>query len=415
MTIKCAIYTRKSSEEGLEQNFNSLDAQRISGESYIMSQAHEGWEIIEKHYDDGGYSGGNMDRPALKELLNDIESGLINCVVVYKIDRLSRSLLDFAKIVELFDKYKVSFVAVTQSFNTSNSMGRLMLNVLLSFAQYERELSGERVRDKIATSKKLGYWLGGYTPFGYDCVDKSLKINNVEAEIISYIFEKFLELKSITATLQDLKRAGIGTRSGNGYSKKTLRQLLENPIYKGYVSHKGTHYKGLHKGIIDESFFDEVQNIFSKNFDSEKTYEDSNALLKNIIKCGVCGCVMTPTHCYKNNNKYRYYTCSNHLRKKECTSENKNVPAGEVEEYVSKSICKILEDPIIVSQTLNKLDGTDLNESLKDMKGLWENLHFNERKKIVNMLITNVIVDNNGLNIYLNKECIGSFVNELTS
>lgn len=193
MTVRCAIYTRKSTDEGLEQAFNSLDNQRLAGESYVMSQTHEGWEIIEKHYDDGGYSGGNMDRPAFQGLLQDIEAGLVNCVVVYKIDRLTRSLLDFAKIVEIFDKHNVSFVAVTQSFNTSNSTGRLMLNVLLSFAQYEREISAERVRDKIAASKKLGYWMGGYAPLGYDAKDRSLIINPKESENVRYIYDKFLE------------------------------------------------------------------------------------------------------------------------------------------------------------------------------------------------------------------------------
>jgi DNA invertase Pin-like site-specific DNA recombinase len=230
--MKCAIYTRKSTDEGLEQAFNSLDNQRLAGESYVMSQAHEGWEFSIKRYDDGGFSGGNMDRPGLQELFRDIEAGLVNCVVVYKIDRLTRSLLDFSKIVEIFDKHSVSFVAVTQSFNTSNSMGRLMLNVLLSFAQYERELTGERIRDKIAASKKLGYWLGGTVPLGYDAKDRGLVINELEAKSITYIFEKFAELKSITQLLLDLKTQKITTKSGRSFNKKTLRQILSNPFTK---------------------------------------------------------------------------------------------------------------------------------------------------------------------------------------
>lgn len=411
MTMKCAVYTRKSSEEGLEQAFNSLDAQRISGESYIASQAHEGWEVIDKLYDDGGYSGGNTDRPALKELLNDIEAGLVNCVVVYKIDRLSRSLLDFLKMMELFEKYNVSFVSVTQSFNTSNSMGRLMLNVLLSFAQYERELTGERIRDKVAASKKKGYWMGGYSPLGYDAKNRSLVINKKEAEAVKDLFNKFVELKSITKLLEYAKNNNIKTKFGKNFSKKTLRHVLTNPIYKGYINHKTEVYKGLHKGIIEEDFFDGVQKIFKKDSGNAKQPEDSNALLKNIIKCGICDCAMTPTRCNKHKRQYRYYTCSNHLRKKDCTSANKNVPAGEVEEYVNKSVCKLLEDPAIVSMTMKNLQNTDLHESLKDMKGLWETLHFNERKKIVDMLITNVIVDNEGLSICLNKDGIGQFIN----
>jgi DNA invertase Pin-like site-specific DNA recombinase len=418
MTIRCAIYTRKSSEEGLEQQFNSLDNQRLAGENYILSQASEGWEIVEKRYDDGGYSGGNVDRPGLQELLRDIEAGLINCVVVYKIDRLTRSLLDFAKIVELFDKHGVSFVAVTQSFNTSNSMGRLMLHVLLSFAQYERELTGERIRDKIAASKKLGYWLGGYTPFGYDCIDKGLKINESEAKTVRYIFDKFLELKSITATLEDLKQTGVGTRAGCSYSKKTLRQFLENPIYKGFVRHKGTEYQGLHEAIIPEKTFKAVQDIFQKST-ADRPYNRSNAILQDIIRCGCCDCAMTPTNCNKNNKKYRYYTCSNHLRKKNCASENKNVPAGEVEEFVTKAVRKLLTNPAITALTVHRLAAEEISldaaqQALKDIDKVWETLHFQEQQKITKLLIDTVAVDNSGVKILLNHDGAHELIREVT-
>jgi DNA invertase Pin-like site-specific DNA recombinase len=416
--MRCAIYTRKSSEEGLEQQFNSLDNQRLAGENYIMSQASEGWEVAAKRYDDGGYSGGNMDRPGLQELFRDIEASLINCVVVYKIDRLTRSLLDFAKIVELFDKHNVSFVAVTQSFNTSNSMGRLMLHVLLSFAQYERELTGERIRDKIAASKKLGYWLGGYTPFGYDCVDKGLKINESEAKTVRYIFDKFIELKSITATLEDLKRAGIGTRAGNSYSKKTLRQFLENPIYKGFVRHKDAEYQGLHEAIIPAKVFEKVQEIFMKST-TDRPCNRNNAMLQDIIRCGCCDCAMTPTYCYKNSRKYRYYTCSNHLRKKSCTSGNKNIPAGEVEEFVTKAVRKLLTNPAITALTVHRLaaDGIALDaaqQALKDIDKVWEALHFQEQRKITKLLIETVAVDNSGIKILLNHEGIHELIKEIT-
>jgi DNA invertase Pin-like site-specific DNA recombinase len=419
MTIRCAIYTRKSTEEGLEQQFNSLDNQRLSGENYVLSQASKGWETIEKHYDDGGYSGGNMDRPGLQELFCDIKAGLINCVVVYKIDRLSRSLLDFAKIVELFDKHGVSFVAVTQSFDTSNSMGRLMLNILLSFAQYERELTGERIRDKIAASKKLGYWMGGYSPLGYVAKDRALKINESEAKTVRYIFSKFLELKSITATLNNLKQTGIGTRAGNSYSKKTLRQFLGNPIYKGFVSHKGTQYKGLHEAITDEETFEEIQEIFIKSSE-EKPYGKSNVLLKDIIRCGCCDCVMTPTHCNKRDRKYRYYTCSNHLRKKSCHSGNKNVPAGEVEEFVAKAVRKLLTNPAITALMIHRLaaDGIALDvaqQALKNIDKVWETLHFQEQRKITKLLIDTVAVDNSGIKILLNHEGSHKLIKEVTA
>jgi DNA invertase Pin-like site-specific DNA recombinase len=415
----CAIYTRKSTEEGLEQAFNSLDNQRLAGESYVMSQAHEGWEFSAKRYDDGGYSGGNMDRPGLQELFRDIKKGLINCVVVYKIDRLTRSLLDFSKIVEIFDKYNVSFVAVTQSFNTSNSMGRLMLNVLLSFAQYERELSGERVRDKIASSKKLGYWMGGTVPLGYDVKDRGLVINDEESKRITYIFEKFTELKSITQLLLDLKTQGITTKSGKNFNKKTLRQILTNPIYKGFVSHNGTHYKGRHDEIISEKLFDKIQLIFQK-IPGETPRNPSNTLLQDIIRCGVCDCAMTPTHCSRHGRKYRYYTCSNHLRKKNCASENKNIPAGDVEEFVTKAVRKLLANPAITALTIHKLiaDGIALEtaqQALKNIDKIWETLHFNEQRKIVKLLLNAVVVDNSGIKILLNSEGAHELIKEVTA
>lgn len=417
MTIRCAIYTRKSHEEGLEQSFNSLDAQRISGESYIASQAHEGWEIVQKHYDDGGYSGSNMDRPGLQELFHDIELGLVDCVVVYKIDRLTRSLLDFSKIVEVFDRHNVSFVAVTQSFNTSNSMGRLMLNVLLSFAQYERELTGERIRDKIAASKKLGYWMGGIVPLGYDAQNRELIINEQEAESIKYIFQKFSELKSITELLIDLKGKNITTKSGKSFSKKTLRQILENPIYKGYITHKGETYKGLHKAIIDQHSFGKVQNIFSK-LPAIKEYKQNSTLLKDIIRCGVCDCTMTPTHCNKHKRKYRYYTCSNHLRKKSCISLNKTLPAGDVEEFIIKTVRKLLTTPAITVLTVHKLAAAGIpidtaQQALKDIYKLWDTLHFNEQQKIIKLLIKNVVVDNNGIKILLHPEGPNKLLKEI--
>ncbi|WP_339045268.1 recombinase family protein [Candidatus Mesenet endosymbiont of Agriotes lineatus] len=237
--IKCAIYTRKSCEEGLEQAFNSLDAQRLAGESYIQSQQHEGWILVDKKYDDGGYSGGTLERPALQELFKDIENSKIDCVVVYKIDRLSRSLLDFAKIVDLFDKHKVTFVSVTQSFNTANSMGRLMLNIVLSFAQYERELTGERIRDKFAASKQKGIWMGGKAPIGYDVEDRKLVVNKEETEVVRYIFNRFIGLKSAAAVARELNNQGYKTKAEKPFKIATVRGILTNTTYIGYITHKG--------------------------------------------------------------------------------------------------------------------------------------------------------------------------------
>ena len=255
--LRCAIYTRKSSEEGLDQDFNSLHAQREACEAYIASQKHEGWRLVKTHYDDGGFSGGNMERPALKQLLKEIESGSVNIVIVYKVDRLTRSLTDFSKIIELFDKHGVSFVSVTQQFNTTSSMGRLTLNVLLSFAQFEREVTGERIRDKIAASKQKGMWMGGFVPLGYDIKDRKLLINAKEAKTVQYIYCRYLELGCVRLLKEDLDRNGIyskvrGQKGGCSFSRGTLYRILSNAIYIGQINHKGTCHPGQHKAIIDQ-------------------------------------------------------------------------------------------------------------------------------------------------------------------
>lgn len=277
-TLRCAIYTRKSSEEGLDQDFNSLDAQRAASEAYVMSQASEGWTLFPKHYDDGGYSGGTLERPGLQSLLQDIATGLIDVVVVYKIDRLTRSLTDFSKIVEIFEKADCSFVSVTQAFNTTNSMGRLMLNVLLSFAQFEREVTGERIRDKIAASKKRGMWMGGLPPLGYDRPKKEsrkLEVNEAEAAIVQRIFIRYLELGSVHALQRDLEAKGIlskahvtrkGKKTGGlPFSRGALFHLLRNRIYLGQIVHKEHAYEGQHDAIIDPDLFERVQRRLASN------------------------------------------------------------------------------------------------------------------------------------------------------
>src|SRR5215217_543986 len=267
--LRCAIYTRKSTEYGLEQEFNSLDAQREAAEAYIKSQAHEGWRALPAHYDDGGFSGGSMDRPALQSLLADIRARLIDVVVVYKVDRLTRSLTDFAKLVELFDEHGVSFVSVTQAFNTTTSMGRLTLNVLLSFAQFEREVTGERIRDKIAASKKKGIWMGGVVPLGYRVEDRALHIFEDHAILIRTIFSRSLALGSVGALKASLDAAGLhvperidgaGRRcGGKPFSRGHLYKILANPIYIGRLSHKGKTYDGQHPAIVEQATWDGAQ------------------------------------------------------------------------------------------------------------------------------------------------------------
>src|SRR5690348_13430915 len=272
---RCAIYTRKSSEEGLEQEFNSLAAQREACEAYIRSQQHEGWVLARPRYDDGGFSGGNLQRPALQRLLADIRTGRIDIIIVYMVDRLTRSLADFGRLVETFDAQTVSFVSVTQQFNTTNSMGRLTLNVLLSFAQFEREVTGERIRDKIAASKRKGMWMGGNLPLGYDLMDRQLVINEGEAETVRYIFQRYLELGTVSALQAELRRQGIVSkawvsgsgrrRGGLGYSRGALYYLLRNSLYVGRIAHRGATYGGQHPAIVPKEQWDEVQAVLTRN------------------------------------------------------------------------------------------------------------------------------------------------------
>jgi site-specific DNA recombinase len=323
-TVRCAIYTRKSTEHGLELEFNSLDAQRDACEAYIKSQASQGWRALPQHYDDPAYSGGNLDRPALQQLLKDIDAGRIDVIVVYKIDRLTRSLADFAKLVEAFDAKSISFVAVTQQFNTTTSMGRLTLNILLSFAQFERELSSERVRDKIAASRRKGKWTGGSVPLGYDAKDKKLIINKDEAETVRYIFKRYLEVKSFAKLVEDLDRKGIVTKRRNTKVKKfnggipftygPLAHFLKNRLYVGETRHKEKWFSGEHAGIVDKTTFDRVQQLLASNAAGRRaTRSASGALLQGKIYDDR-GNRMSPSYSTKNGIRYRFYVSSALLR-----------------------------------------------------------------------------------------------------
>ena len=298
--IRCAIYTRKSTEEGLDMEFNSLDAQREAGESYINAQRHEGWTLVPEYYDDGGFSGGSMDRPALKKLIRDIENGLIDVVVVYKVDRLSRALSDFAKLIDLFDKHSVSFVSVTQQFNTTTSMGRLTLNILLSFAQFEREVIGERIRDKISATKRKGIWIGGIKPLGDDTKEKKIVIDEKEAHLVRLIFERFVILKSMTLLAKELRDQGYRTKSwvskngkqrgGRPITKGFLYKALYNRTYLGEINHKGNTYPGQHQPIIDFALWERVHSTLkeSPRKRAVRTRGLSTALLQGLAVCGGC-------------------------------------------------------------------------------------------------------------------------------
>ena len=320
--IRCAIYTRKSTEEGLEQSFNSLDAQREACAAYIVSQRNEGWELVPEYYDDGGFSGGTLDRPGLKQLLAHIANGKVDVIVVYKVDRLTRSLADFAKIVDVLDDAKASFVSVTQSFNTTTSMGRLTLNVLLSFAQFEREVTGERIRDKIAASKAKGMWMGGPVPLGYDLEDRALVINETEAATVRRIFSRYLELGSGRLLQTELEGEGVrgkermwrGTRAigGKPISRGALYSILQNQLYVGEVTHKGKTYPGNQPAIIERTLFDRVQAQLevSRTDRKHQTNADEPSPLAGLLRDAL-GRQMSPTHAAKGQRRYRYYTSQN--------------------------------------------------------------------------------------------------------
>jgi site-specific DNA recombinase len=326
--LRCAIYTRKSSEEGLEQQFNSLDAQREACEAFVASQRHEGWALMKERYDDGGFSGGTMERPALQRLLTDIAASRIDVVVVYKVDRLTRALGDFARIVELFDRHNVSFVSVTQAFNTTTSMGRLTLNVLRSFAQFEREVTGERIRDKIAASKKKGMWMGGQPALGYDVHDRKLIINEAEAETVRMIFRRYVELKSVHDLKAELDASSIVSKARVGadgspygsrpFSRGALYAMLQNRVYRGEITHKAASYPGEHQTIVDEALFEEVQSTLAENRIERVSRSGEVPSPLTGLLFDADGERLTPTHAVKKGVRYLLrIPASDHGRKGE--------------------------------------------------------------------------------------------------
>jgi DNA invertase Pin-like site-specific DNA recombinase len=364
--LRCAIYTRKSSEEGLEQDFNSLDAQREACEAYIKSQTEFGWQVIRDRFDDGGISGGTLERPALQRLLKALDAKRIDIIVIYKIDRLTRSLTDFAKLAERFDELNVSFVSVTQQFNTATSMGRLMLNVLLSFAQFEREITGERIRDKIRASKQKGMWMGGTVPLGYDMEDRALRLNPTEAKLVRHLYDRYLELGTVTKLYREAKSTGLrtkkrvradGTISGNGhFSRGHLHRVLSNPLYRGEIVHKGKRYVGQHDAIIDEETWDRVEGLVEANRSGgryRKTAQHSSLLTGLLYDA--TGDRYIPSHTSRKHKRYRYYY--------QQTSDDKDaspehaahrVPAHQIEKPVKRSILDFLTSPEQVTEAIGQ-------------------------------------------------------------
>ena len=380
--VRCAIYTRKSTEEGLQQEFNSLDAQRESGEAYITAQKHEGWVCLPDRYDDGGFTGGNLDRPAVQRMMSDIKAGKIDCVVVYKVDRLSRSLMDFARMMETFEEHHVSFVSVTQQFNTSHSMGRLMLNVLLSFAQFEREIISERTRDKIAAARRKGKFAGGRPVLGYDLLSNPagprLVVNDAEANQVRTIFELYLKHQALIPTVRELDQRGWTTKAwqtkdgrrvgGCPFDKNLLYHLLTNVVYLGKVRYRDEVHPGEHAAIVDEQVWQRVQAVLGRNgrTGGGVVKNKYGALLKGLLRCGSCECSMGHTYSAQGTKRYRYYVCLRAQKRGWDKCPTKSVPAGEIERFVVEQIKGIGKDPAVLKETLRQARG----QSQRSLAGL---------------------------------------------
>jgi site-specific DNA recombinase len=416
---RCAVYTRKSSEEGLDQSFNSLHAQREACEAYVLSQKHEGWQVIATEYDDGGFSGGNMERPGLKKLLADIAARKVDTVVVYKVDRLTRSLADFAKIVESFDSQNVSFVSVTQQFNTTTSMGRLTLNVLLSFAQFEREVTGERIRDKVAASKKKGMWMGGYVPLGYDLDKGRLVVNQDEADSVRKIFSLYIETKNVTTLYDRLKNSPIRSKvwtsipgrqfGGAVLSRGTIYHLLSSPIYIGKIIHKGVLHKGQHEAILDMETWNRVTTQLKENQVRRRNPHNlpSGRMLYGKLMCPE-GQTFTPTHASKKGRRYLYYTLTK-TTSKTSPDEIRRLPATEIEAKVIACVSSLLEDSLRLAGHFRGLSVRELRmltSAAKHRSAVLSEPDSVEGRQFIKTILARVVVLPTELHIDLNKSVL---------
>jgi site-specific DNA recombinase len=421
--VRCAIYTRKSTDENLDTEFNTLDAQRESAEAYIASQREEGWVVLPDHYDDGGYSGGNLERPALQRLLTEVEAGNIDCVVVYKVDRLSRSLLDFTRVIEVFEEKGVSFVSVTQQFNTTNSMGRLVLNVLLSFAQFEREIIGERIRDKLAATRRKGKYIGGVPVYGYD-VDrerKRLVVNPEEARLVRHVFQRFIEIGSTTRVAQELNDQGLRTkawttkkgivRGGAAWNKAHIYRMLHNPLYLGEVPHNGDRYPGEHEAIVPQELWESAHAILAEhhNVRRSRTLTKTTAMLKGILRCGHCGCAMGPSFSTKPNKRYRYYLCVHAAKQCRAACPTRLLPAGEIEETVVAQLRSLLREPQDLLKALPPARRKAMQlRSLAAVDETWDQLSPADQERIVRLLVRRVDVYPDRAELLVNPGSFGA-------
>ncbi len=419
--IRCAIYTRKSSDEGLEMAFTSLDAQRDACERYITERRDQGWILVENQYDDGGYSGGTLERPALKRLLTDIELARIDRVLVYKIDRLSRSQFQFLQMLESFKAHDVDFVSISQPIETATPTGRAMMGSLMVFAQLEREMASERIRDKIAASRRRGIWMGGNVPLGYVVRDRKLVIHEVEAATVRSIFERFLAVASATALARALGADGVTTKTGKPIDKGALYKLLNNRVYVGDAVHKGTAYPGEHKAIISRELWNKVHSILqqSPRTRAANTRARTPALLKGLI-FGSDGRAMTPTHTRRRGRLYRYYISSGALKGEIRSDVVRRVPASEIESAVVHQLRRLLRTPEIIVASWRAMrihDATtseaEVREALLNFDPLWDELFPAEQARIVQLLVERVDVQPDGLEIKLRVDGLQTLAADL--
>jgi site-specific DNA recombinase len=414
--VRCAIYTRKSSEEGLEQAFNSLDAQREACEAYIKSQKHEGWTLLPDFYDDGGISGGTMERPALKRLLADIEAGRIDTVVVYKVDRLTRSLSDFSKIVSVFDARGVSFVSITQQFNTTTSMGRLTLNMLLSFAQFEREVTGERIRDKVAASKKKGMWMGGVVPLGYEVKDRKLVVNEQEAETVRLIYSRYCELGSVRLLAAELREKGIrGKPATNNrmtasqpsvLARGAIYRILSNRLYLGEVHHQGSYYPGEHAAIVDRDVWGKAAKLMADNRNDQRhgATAEVPSLLAGLLRDSN-GEQLAASHASKGSRRYRYYVSRSLLTSaREDAPDGLRLPAADIEAIVETRLIDLLSNPgefhqLIGAPVADAPQLEHLNSKAKSLARDWRQLEMSRRRALLLAVLAEVTVRSDGVDI----------------
>ena len=414
-SIRCAIYTRKSTDEGLDSDFNTLDAQRESAEAFILSQRHEGWIALPQKYDDGGFTGANMERPALTRLLDDVRSGLVNCVVVYKVDRLTRSLLDFARIMEVLDKHDATFVSVTQQFNTTASLGRLTLNILLSFAQFEREMIAERTRDKMSAARRKGKWVGGNPVLGYDVHPDggALVVNAEEAARVKVIYAMYLERGSLLPVVEELGRRGWTlkrwttrngkTVGGKPFTRPRLHLLLTNVIYTGRVQHRGEIYAGEHQAIVDRETWDKVQEQLKANAPGSRRNlrNKHGALLKGAVRCATCNVGMVHTYTQKGTRLYRYYVCVKAHQRGWTQCATRSVSAPELEQAVVDHIRGIGRNPMMLTAVMRHLEESgcgdvpreDVARALQEFDGLWRELAPRMQEQLIKALVETVGYD----------------------